>query len=383
MIINIHIYPSSFKSATRILKETRSLLKLGLVDRIILVGTLEDGLLEKEVIYPGIEVHRLKVNHIESPINWVRHLAFMLFLIRAYWHIRSLKCAIINVHSLHVLFIGVLLKRKLKCKLVYDTHELETEVTGSKGILRYLSKLLERFCIKFVDEIIVVSKSIANWYSNTYNYSNITTIYNIPHRPSGEVVKNSQMKLRSKIGLRQDDLLFIYQGLFTTARGVDNILKAFSNFNENFHVVFMGNGPYESEIINASKKFSNIHYHPPVEPDQVLAYTREADIGIHIIKNTCLNHYFCLPNKIFEYLLAGIPFIVSHFPEMTKIATETGGGWTCEPEETSLRDLIIRLTLQDLNSKRENIKKNISKFGWELEEIKYIPIYERLLTQKH
>ncbi|MFN6358183.1 MAG: glycosyltransferase [Bacteroidota bacterium] len=383
MIINVHIYPSSFKSATRILKETRSLLKLGLVDRIILVGILEDGLLEKEEMYPGIEVHRLKVKQIGSSINWVRYLGFMLFLIKAYWLIRNLKCSIINVHSLHVLLIGVLLKRKLKCKLVYDTHELETEVTGSSGILRYLSKILEKFCIKFVDEIIVVSKCIENWYSKKYNYSNITTIYNIPYRKSQQFINESQIKLRAKIGLKQDDLLFIYQGLFTKARGVDNILKAFSNMSEKFHVVFMGSGPYESEIIKACNNFSNIHYHPPVAPDEVLTYTREADIGIHIIKNTCLNHYFCLPNKIFEYLLAGIPFIVSNFPELTKLAKETGGGWTCEPEETSLRDLIRKLTLKDLNSKRDNIKKNISKFGWDLEELKYISIYQRLLTKKY
>lgn len=379
MITNIHIYPTTYIGETRILKETRSLLKLGLVDQILLVGIHEAGLKGKEEIYKGVQVNRLKLRFMNSPVKWIRYLSFVEFIIKSYIHVRKLNGEIINVHSLHVLPIGVLLKRKLKCRLIYDAHELETEVTGSKGILRYLSKQLENFCMRYVDELIVVSESIAKWYQETYKYKNVTTIYNVPLRPEANHINSVAAGLRTSIGVSKDSLLFIYQGLLTRARGVDELLEAFCGMNEQYHIVFMGKGPLKETILLSSQKYSNIHYHPPVAPDKVLSYTSEANVGIHIIKNTCLNHYYCLPNKIFEYLMSGIPFIVSNFPEMAQVTSDTGGGWTCRPDMEGLRDTISRITSEDILSKKVNIQTNLPKYGWQIEELKYIAIYKRLL----
>ncbi|MFN5883850.1 MAG: glycosyltransferase, partial [Bacteroidota bacterium] len=209
------------------MKEAKSLLKLGLVDRIILIGIHEKGFAEKEEIYPGIEIHRIKLLLKNSILKPIRYLSFLEFLCKAYFYTRTISCAIINVHSIHVLPIGVLMKRRSKCKLVYDAHELETEVTGAKGIIRLLSKFLERYCIQFIDEVIVVSDSIGKWYKNTYKISNITTIYNVPLRPELNTINKVGSSLRSTIGINKDKLLFIYQGLLTSARGVDELLDAF------------------------------------------------------------------------------------------------------------------------------------------------------------
>jgi glycosyltransferase involved in cell wall biosynthesis len=173
-------------------------------------------------------------------------------------------------------------------------------------------------------------------------------------------------------------LLFIYQGLLTRARGVDELLDAFCGVGEELHIVFMGNGPLKSLILNAANEYPNIHYHKPVSSDQVLKYTGEADIGIHIIQNTCLNHYYCLPNKIFEYLMAGIPFIVSDFPEMSKVVADTGGGWTCKPNKKELMKKINSISREEIDLKKVNIQINLEKYGWQIEELKYIDIYERL-----
>ena len=378
MILNIHIYPSTYYAQTRIMKEAKSLLKLGLVDRIILIGIHEKGFAEKEEIYPGIEIHRIKLLLKNSILKPIRYLSFLEFLFKAYFYTRKIPCTIVNVHSIHVLLVGVLMKHRSKCKLVYDTHELETEVTGSIGFLRFLSKFLERYCIQFIDEVIVVSESIRKWYKDTYKISNITTIYNVPIRPEPNTFNRIESSLRSTIGVNKDKLLFIYQGLLTRARGVDELLDAFCGVGEELHIVFMGNGPLKSLIQNAANEYPNIHYHKPVSSDQVIKYTGEADIGIHIIQNTCLNHYYCLPNKIFEYLMAGIPFIVSNFPEMSKIVADTGGGWTCNPNKKDLMEKISRINREEIDSKKVNIQKNLEKYGWQKEELKYIAIYERL-----
>ena len=59
----------------------------------------------------------------------------------------------------------------------------------------------------------------------------------------------------------------------------------------------------KSEIQNLSQQTRNIHYHPMVDIDELQKYTSSADVGIHMILNTCLNHYYCLPNKLFEYAI--------------------------------------------------------------------------------
>lgn len=81
----------------------------------------------------------------------------------------------------------------------------------------------------------------------------------------------------------------------------------------------MGFGESVKIVKDYAKKFSNIHYHPAVKPDETIQYTCGADVGVHFIKNTCLNHYFCLPNKIWEYLNASLPVIVSNMLEMEKV----------------------------------------------------------------
>lgn len=377
MLINLHIYPSPFKSETRINKETMSLIDLKLVDRIDILGYWEPGLAEEEQVYPGIWIHRIVIKSKTRSNKLFRYLAFLEFLIKAWIRSSKYKVNIVNCHSLHVLPLGVWLKIFSRCMLIYDTHELETEVSGSTGILRAFAKGLEFSCMPFVDKIIVVSDSIGEWYKRVYNLKEYTSIYNIPYQNFTPACK-PEYNLKLKYSLPHDAMLFIYQGVLSNARGVLDIVTAFAKLEQNYHIVFMGYGPLVDYILGKSEENKNIHYHPPVPSSELLHFTSSADAGIHIIKNTCLNHFYCLPNKIFEYLMAGVPFIVSNFPEMGKIVDDTGGGWLIEPSADSLLETIRNIKPNDLEEKRRRVLQSHTNYGWEIEEKKFIPIYNRL-----
>jgi glycosyltransferase involved in cell wall biosynthesis len=376
-IINLHIYPSSLTTATRILKEARSLINLSLVDELHLLGFVEKQSPLEEKLSEKIFLHRILLKSKTNETIFNRYFTFLEFFFKAIYRAPKYRANIVNCHSLHVLPIGVLLKIFTKAKLIYDAHELETEVKGAKGMVRIFAKLLERICMPFVDELIVVSDSIGDWYKQNYHIKNYTAIYNIPHQKELGLERDGSI-FRKMYRLNESDILFIYQGILIDARGVDEILDAFRQAPKHLHVVFMGDGPSKLIIYEASKFHSNIHFHPYVNPSEVLNYTRGADVGIHIIKNTCLNHYYCLPNKIFEYLIAGIPFIVSNFPEMGKIVNSTRGGWMIQPNSQSLLDIIKKISKDELKEKERNIQKNKPNFGWEIEELKYIPLYNRI-----
>ena len=381
MVNNIHLYPSPIISESRIFKESQSLIKLNLVTQVLILGIARDNLPKYEQKYKRVEIRRLNLWFASSQLSLFRYLSFLEYLLKSCLFVIRRKPEVLNCHSLHVLLVGVFYKLVHKSgKLIYDAHELETEVNGSKGMLRWFSKILERFCFRFVDEFIVVNHSIGRWYKQNYGVPRYTAIYNVPNAFSQnhKLREKSPGYLRKKLGLDSTELLCIYQGLLSQVRGVDEILSAFSSASSLYNIVFMGSGPLESQIIKASNEQANIHYHPPVEMKDVLSYTQDADIGIHIIKNTCLNHYYCLPNKIFEYLLAGVPFVVSNFPEMANIVHQTNAGWLTEPDGSSLMHTINSIKPVDLQNKKTNAQQSRTIFSWETEELKYREVFQSL-----
>jgi glycosyltransferase involved in cell wall biosynthesis len=284
---------------------------------------------------------------------------------------------IINCHSIHVLPIGILLRFLKKTKVIYDAHELETEVSGSKGIKKIFAKRVERFCIKYVDYTIVVNESIKQWYIKTYNIKKIDVIRNIP---INNCTFNSKTDIfRSTFNIPEGDLVFIYQGLLSATRGVNIVIEAFEkNENSNKHIIFLGFGPLEGVIKELSITKKLIHFMPKVSPAEVPKYTSSADIGIHMILNTCLNHYYCLPNKLFEYYLNGLPVIVSGFPELEKIVKDNDIGWLIEPSVEGLLSVINNIDSSAILKKRDNIKRTNRKFDWIIEEKKYVSVYSSL-----
>lgn len=376
-ITNLHIYPSPLTNMSRIMREAKSLVRLCLVDEIYLIGYNEKNHPVKEKLSDKITIHRLSIKSNVNERKYFRYLSFIEFFFKAIIVSLKYKPSIINCHSLHVLPIGVLLKIFAKARLIYDAHELETEVKGAKGVLNLFIKFIEKVCIPFVDELIVVSDSIGDWYKDKYRLNRFTSVYNIPSVDTA-VFNTDKLIFRKLFGLKDTDILFIYQGILSEPRGVDQILKTFQQASSHLHVVFMGDGPLVHVIKSATKKNKNIHYHPLVKPSDILIYTRGADVGIHIIKNTCLNHYYCLPNKIFEYLIAGIPFIVSDFPEMAKIVNSSNAGWLIEPNWKSLLHEIQNISIEDIKIKKQNLQFVKPNFTWEAEELKYISVYQRV-----
>ncbi len=380
MAVNVHIYPGEITPfTTRIIKETGSIVRLGLADRVEIVSLGKTDSIEVSRISEGITVHRVPGMYAETAGRFGRYLAYLGFCVRACRYAAHLRADVINCHSVHVLPVCVLLRMTTGARLIYDPHELESEVHGTNPLLRHLVRFIESISFRFIDALIVVNESIGRWYQSSYGLSAFTAIYNIPAgNPSDE--PDPGRNLREVFSIGEDEMLFLYQGLLSEARGLEAILSAFVSLGSPYHMVFMGYGTMSEKLMEYAAKFGNIHYMPAVPQDELLEYTRSADAGIHLIPNTCLNHYLCLPNKIFEYLKACTPFIVSDMPEMAAIATRTGGGWTVSPDAESLVLLIGSLDREELLRRRARLREERLKYDWSLEEQKYIGVFRSVLS---
>ena len=260
---NLHLTFTSFENESRILKETNSLIKYEIVNHVYIVALHKDGLQENEIVDSKRSVWRIKLQTRAWPkILIVQLIKYLEFCGRITLYAKKKQIAMVNIHSLDLLPLGLFLKIMLNAKLIYDTHELETESNGLKGVRKYLAKCLERLGIHFVDHIFVVSDSIADHYMKQYNIARPTVVLNAPVFSSPE---NNNL-LRKKLGIKNDVILCLYQGGLMKERGVESILETFTG-NPNYRVadreiviIFMGYGPLEAKVKRAAEKYTNVFF---------------------------------------------------------------------------------------------------------------------------
>jgi glycosyltransferase involved in cell wall biosynthesis len=278
-----------------------------------------------------------------------------------------------------VLPLGVAFKLFKRSTLVYDTHELETETDGLGRFRKVVFKILEASLIPFVNFTVVVSDSIADWYRKRYGLKNIEVIKNVPYRPRKMGQVPGKSLLREKFRLAEDDIIFLYQGVLGKSRCIEAILSGFSDRPPKKHIVFLGYGELEDLIREYASKNPNIHFHPAVKPEELQNYTEGADVGFALLED-CLNNRYALPNKIFQYLFAGLPVITRDFPEMGRIIDEYGCGWKVSADGRSLQELVGRITREEILLKRANALACHPFLGWEAEERKLLRIYSESLA---
>ncbi len=374
--LNIHIYQSTFLHESRMLKITQSLVDGGVFDRVLIIARHDAELPLAESIDAKRSVRRIS--------TWVPRRSGLLFKVLGTleWLCRVMVVLLfqpvscVNCHSLMVLPLGVVLKILRGKRLIYDTHELETETGNLRGLRKRLAKWTEWLCIRFVDETIVVGDGIAAWYQETYPKLSVHTVRNVP-RSSRLRTADSSNDFRVQFQIPEQSVICLYQGVLGQGRGIRLLLEAFAELGDTHHLVLMGYGDLEDEIRVAASKHLNIHFHPAVPPQKLAGYTCFADVGICLIENMCLSYYFSMPNKLFEYIQAGIPVVASAFPEMSRVINSNNCGWTTPLDIESVVKTLEKIDLSAAREKHQSVLVARSELVWEQEEKVLLGIYRK------
>ena len=231
--------------------------------------------------------------------------------------------------------IGLIAKlTRPQLKLVYDCHEFESERNGKSAWLSRSVRWMEERFICRAEEVIVVSPSIQAAYRDRYDSRGMKRISLIRNVPDARTSLTNSQPLRNGLGLVHGEFIALYQGALTFNRGVETLVAMAPMLEgTSIHLVFMGYGPLEPLVKDAVSNHAHVHFQAAVPYTEVLDYTSDADVGLVSVRPVCLSYLYCLPNKLFESIQAGIPVLVNDLPDCVSLINKYGIGAKVEGEE--------------------------------------------------
>ncbi len=295
-------------------------------------------------------------------------LFYANYNIRLFWFLLFSKSTLLWSNDLDTLPANYLVSKLKGLKLVYDSHEYFTEVPElvNRPKVQKIWQTIERWIFPKLKNIVTVSPQIANEYKAKYGI-NITVIRNLPIKLK-EYYEVKDIKI-------QNSKLIIYQGWVNINRGLEPLIEAMQDI-ENAHLYIIGDGDIFDKIV---QQILDLNLQDKITllgkiPFEFLPhYTHQADLGVSLEENVGLNYKYALPNKLFDYINAGVPVLTSNLPEMEAIVTKYHVGETIS---TITPSAIAEKINQLLNDTEElarystNCIKAKEELCWENEEQK-------------
>lgn len=282
---------------------------------------------------------------------------------------------------------GVILKKKLGAKLVYDSHEIYNETLNqffpenSKGIkrvlymstlnfMRYFGVKAENRMVRKADICITVGKYVKDFLQNQFKIDDMKVLYNCPHLHQDD----KKVDFRAKLGFEEKDMILLYQGLMNQGRALPEMIQAQKHTNENIKFVLMGDGPIKLKLqglVTELKLDNKVFFIDRVDSSVLLQYTRGADVGI-VLQETEKNFSkkLGIANKFFEYIHAGIPFVATDAPENRLVYNKYKVCKLVNPNHDiiEIAKAIDDLFNDDLMKYKEASKKAAAEYNWDNQE---------------
>ena len=310
-----------------------------------------------------------------------RPLSFLDYYIRAYRVVKEDPGHIYHAHDLNTLPVAWWAKARLGGKLVYDSHELYVETSGIGRVEKLVMSQIEKFLIRHCDAVITVNESICKELTKRYRITGPKAV--IMNCPEVSLDCSETRSFHALLGLSSDIPVILYQGGFIKGRGLRNLICAML-YVPHGCLVLLGWGREEEELRLLAATLDllgkRVFFIPPVPQRELIKWTAGANIGAITTRRTSLNNWYTLPNKLFEYIVAGIPVVASDFPELRRIIEGYKIGRTFNPEDPKDIARAIKEVLdpKSYDTFKRNVREAAKIFNWQEEEKKLLGIYSRL-----
>jgi glycosyltransferase involved in cell wall biosynthesis len=295
---------------------------------------------------------------------------------------------ILHCHDISTLPAGTAYKLDNNCKLVYDAHEIYEATASVKPNQAKIYERILKSSAKLLDGFITVNDMIANYYEQKYpEIPKPIILYNSAKLIQPQTQKHKNL-IRSKLGIENNKKILLYQGAYSPKRGLEEVVKSAKDFPPNWVLVLMGWGSLERELkgIATSNQTLNskVYFLPKASQDELDVWTSSADCGLIPYLNSCLNHQYCSPNKLWEYPRSGLPVIASDLDFMRKIINKHQYGWLVDDfrKLNQLPNLLKNMDDTDFEIKRNNTITFFKNNHWDNIVDPLFLLYSPWSTQK-
>lgn len=296
----------------------------------------------------------------------------------------------LDLPALPACYIAACLHHK---PLIFESYELplstlsETEMSRSRRLLQALLAPILRHIIPRCVGVIAVSTPIAREMSRRYPGANIIVVRNIP--PYQAIIKSDL--LRQHLGPGPQVRFALYQGHLQLDRGLDKLVCAAKYLEPGIMLVIMGKGTqnllaYLRTLIASEGVEDRVAILPPVPYELLLSWTASAHIGLLVYSpDHALNVRLCLPNKFFEFLMAGLPVLASQLDAVTEILEAQKVGQVISslaPEDIGAAINAMMADHRALEQMHQNALQAAQElFYWEKEQQQLLLLYDVVLAK--
>lgn len=396
---------NEFLNDARVLKEAQTLQSAGYQVRVFALHT--PGVTQQqERLKEGIEVFRVA----RSPLwKWRKRQAFaggvlqrakaqdpignlslkhqvLRLVARAWthaallWHIVRYRADVVHSHDVNTLPTAWLAARLGRSRLVYDAHEISTSREGYDSFRRLVG-MVEKHLMPKADGNITTTDARAKYFARAYGVARPTVLQNRPRLTPCQ----ASDRIRQELGLANPWPIIVYQGGLQQGRGLEKLVRTAAHVPDAYFV-FIGGGRLTQGLIQLSEAMGlndRVHFIPTVALAELPSYTASADIGVQPIENTCLNHYTTDSNKLFEYLIAGLPVVATDFPEIRRIVRGYDVGLLVPANDPPALARALNRLLDDAALRKHyalNASVTAGLLNWEEQEYRLVSLYSQVLS---
>lgn len=310
-------------------------------------------------------------------------------LVRCIRHqLRYAPFDLFHVHVEKAFLAGYIAARLQRKPLIFDSPDLpfsDPHLLRSPILKRLSEGLLKRLII-YCRQIITASPFYAREIQKNYPDAAITVIYNVPvYR---EVQKTT--RLHAYLQLDPQVRIALYQGNIQPDRELERLVYAAHFLDPDVVIVMMGKGFRDTpvrlqQLIEQQQVQDRVKIIPPVPYNELLDWTAAADIGLTLFSpDYSKSIRYTLPNKLFEYLMAGLPVLSAPLDAIAEVVNTEQVGYviaSLEPEEIAHGINTLLTDSQALATMQHNaLTVAREKFNWNTESRKLIRLYDELLA---
>jgi glycosyltransferase involved in cell wall biosynthesis len=375
----------------RVMRAATALVGAGYGVSVVDIGDTSD--LQKEEVVRGVTIRHVMVSRSFTSSRFDRWTLVRLakICVRSTFRVLQTRADIYHAHDVSALpacYVAARLRHK---PIIFEAHEMplyERPLSELSRSRRWLLKLLGVMLAHMVPRcagIITVSPPIVAEIRNRYHVQEVALIRSVPEYRA--VAKSD--RLRKYLGLKPEVRIALYQGNLQPNRGLDRLVRAAAFLERDRVVVMMGKNmgatrdQLEALIVSEGVE-DRVKLLPPAPYAELLDWTASADIGLNVASpGYSLNVRYFLPNKLFEYLMAGLPVLTSPLQAMVEIVqTYDVGQVLSSLAPADIGEAINRMLADPVALARQHrnaLEATSNDLYWEKESLRLLDLYKDIL----